>query len=173
LKHFIAIAVLLTSASCTFAQTVARKRGLVGKLGLYVGTHKELFVSDLIVFASWNASAASSRHVANLGYSEFGNLWGNADTFKTYGEANLVAGGLVVVDHLLWRYVRTGANGEKTWDRHNVSLAAAIWSATAFAVVKGDYDRITYCKTTGSCSASEAVGVIDHSDNPRTTLLAH
>jgi hypothetical protein len=172
MKYFIAIAVLLSCARCSFAQSEARQNGFVAKLGHYVATHKELLVSDLVVFGAWNANAASSRHVANLGYSGSGDFWGNADTFKTYGEANLFAGGFVVVDHLMWRYVRRDANGEKTWDRHGVLVLAGIWSGTAFAGVKGDYDRITYCKTTGSCSASEAVGVVNHMNSPRTTFPA-
>jgi len=73
----------------------------------------------------------------------------------------------------MWRYVRRDANGEKTWDRHGVLVLAGIWSGTAFAGVKNDYDRITYCKTTGSCSAAATTGVIGHSDNPRPTFLAH
>jgi hypothetical protein len=156
MKHFIAIAVLLSSASCTFAQTEGRRASLVGRFGHYVATHKELLVSDLVVFGAWNANAAASRHVANVGYlGGSGDFWGADGTFKTYGEANLFAGGFVAIDHLLWRYVRTDANGEKTWDRHAVLVAAGFWSATAFAGVKGDYDQITYCKTTGSCLSSD------------------
>ena len=98
----------------------------------------------------------------------------NGDTFKTYGEANLIAGAAVVVDHLLLRYyVGTDANGEKTWDRHNVTVAAAVWSVMAFAGMKNDIDRVNYCKTTGSCSASEPVGVINHMNSLRTTFVAH
>ena len=41
MKHFIAVVVLLSSAICTFAQTEAREAGFVGKLGHYIGTHKE------------------------------------------------------------------------------------------------------------------------------------
>jgi hypothetical protein len=174
MKHFIAVVVLLSSANCTFAQTEARRAGFLGKLGRYVATHKELLVSDLVVFGAWNADAAANRHVANFGYSERADFLNNGDTFKTYGEANLIAGAAVVVDHLLLRYyVGTDANGEKTWDRHNVTIAAGVWSFMAFAGMKNDLSRVTYCKTTGSCSASEAVGVINHINSLRTTFLTH
>jgi hypothetical protein len=174
MKYLIAIVVLLSSASCTFAQTEARKTGFAGRLGHYVATHKELLVSDLVVFGAWNADAAANRHVANFGYSERADFLGNGDTFKTYGEANLIAGAAVVVDHLLRRYyVGTDANGEKTWDRHNVTIAAGVWSAMAFAGMKNDLNRVTYCKTTGSCSTAATSGVIGHSDNPRPAFLAH
>ena len=174
MKRFIAVVVLLSSANCTFAQTEARKAGFVGKLAHYVGTQKELLVSDLGEFGAWNADAAANRHVANFGYSERADFLGNGNTFKTYGEANLIAGAAVVVDHLLLRYyVASDENGEKTWDRHNVTMAAGVWSVMAFAGMTNDLNRVTYCKTVGSCSASESIGVINHRDALRTAFLSH
>jgi hypothetical protein len=107
------------------------KHNLIWRVAHYVGTHKELLVSDAIMLMAANADAASTVHNRHRGLIETNPILGRQpDNVQLYAFANATPTLLISINHFAWHRYQQPWNPKQPTDpdRHWIWFDVAAYT---------------------------------------------